>query len=116
MKWLKILISVYIVGLITFYTYATFDRHIWDVVYFGWAKIADIGILGWGTIYYNLPMQKRNIVVWLLCFSIVRFLWDIQSFFTNIGVNNSIGAAALFLFLILIVSVFTLIEFKRLNR
>lgn len=116
MIWIKTAIVLYILGLITFYTCAVFDTMAWDWTYFAWSKIADIGIMGWGCLYYNLKSDKRHLVKWLFCFSIIRFIFDIQTLFTGVGVNNEVVVAALFLILILVVCIFSFREFKKFNK
>lgn len=116
MRWLTALIVFYIVGLLTFYTFAVFDTRAWDIAYFGWAKAFDAGVLAWGTLYHTLRIGYRDTVKWLFYFSLVRLVFDIQSFFTGIGVNNEFIVAALFLALMLIITALTWKEFKRIEN
>lgn len=101
MKTLTVAISAYVMGLLVFYVCAAFDMYYWYIIYFGWSKLFDCGLFFWLSIYYILP-KERKVIKWLLYFSVIRFLWDIQSFFTGLGVNNEVWMAILFLVLLLI--------------
>lgn len=116
MRWLKVTIVFYIVGLLTFYTFAVFDTRAWDIAYFGWAKGCDVGILAWAAIYYSLKMEQRDVVKWMFWFSVVRLLCDVQSVFTGVGVNNEWLVAALFLVLVLVLCYLTITEFKKIKK
>lgn len=108
MIWLRLAIWCYVLGLFTFYLYAAFGTRAWDIAYFGWSKLADCGILFWTVLYVNHYYRPK--VKWLFYFSFVRFAWDIQTFFTGIGVNNHIGTAVLFLILLILTAIMTLKE------
>lgn len=114
MRLLSVAITVYIMGLLTFYVAASFNTKLWDIAYFGWDKVADCGILFWWFLY-SIPQYKR-IVKWLFVFSIIRFIFDVQYVFTGISVNNEVLVAFLFLILIIIVGVLTLREGARADR
>lgn len=101
MRALSVAIYVYIFGLLTFYLFATFNRRAWDIVYFGWSKLGDCGFIFWLALFYILP-KERYVLKWLLYFSGIRFIWDIQSFFTGLGVNNEQWMAVLFLLLLIL--------------
>lgn len=108
MRWLRAAIWFYIAGLFTFYLFATFDTYVWDIVYFSWSKLADCGWLFWGVLYFGT--EYRSIVKWLFYFSILRFVFDIQSFYTNLGANNEVLVSLSFLALISIVGYMSLKE------
>lgn len=97
MRLFSISIAVYLVGLLVFYTSAVFDTLVWDIVYFSWSKIADCGLLMWSFLFFYLRGEMKRIVRPLFLFSILRFICDIQSWFSGIGVNNNIIVALLFL-------------------
>lgn len=108
MRVLQLAIFTYIAGLLTFYVFAVFDTRAWNIAYFGWCKASDAGLLIWAAFYYTLKSPHRNIVRWLYVFSIFRFIGDVQSFFTGVGVNNEILVAILFLILISVTTYLTL--------
>lgn len=113
MKLLSIAIAGYITGLAVFYTCALFGTYAWDVIYFGWAKLFDMGLVFWAFFYfYSSPSIKRK-VKWLFLFSVIRFVADVQSFYTGTGVNNQVLVAALFLILILITGYLVLMPSSR---
>lgn len=103
MRVLRIAIWAYIFGLLVFYLYAIFDSHTWDIAYFGWSKLCDCGLLFWWYIYLTANTSSKKIVRWLFYFSIARFIGDIQSFFTGIGVNNEIVVSVLYFILLIVV-------------
>jgi len=100
MRLLWIAIALYVAGLLTFYIFAVFGERAWDIAYFGWAKAFDCGVIFWAVIFYGSNYVVRKRVLWLYIFSIIRFIGDIQSFFTGIGVNNEKVVAFLFLSLL----------------
>lgn len=116
MTWLRLLIWCYIFGLLTFYTYAVFDTRAWDIVYFGWSKIGDCGILAWIVIYYNGNKALRKVIKPLLVFSFIRLAVDVQSFFTGIGVNNEWLVALVFLLLIVSMGILVFIRESKFYR
>lgn len=108
MRLLSFIIAGYILGLLTFYIFATFDTLAWDISYFGWAKVFDCGLLMWGFLYHSGSQPIRKLVKWLYFFAYVRFAADIYSFFTGDNVNNDRAIAILFLCLIFTASVLLL--------
>lgn len=116
MIWLRTLIWGYIFGLLTFYTYATFDSEYWPIVYFAWAKIADCGILAWIVIYYTSNKLTKKIIRPLVAFSFIRLAIDIQSFFTGIGVNNEWLVALAFLLLTISMGILIFINDSKISK
>jgi len=108
MSWLRCAIWCYVGGLLIFYLCAVFNTYVWDIVYFGWSKLADCGFLFWGVLYYKT--EFRSYVKWLYYFSILRFVFDIQSFYTHVGVNNQWFVGLSFLALLSIVGYMSLKE------
>lgn len=101
MRVLSTAIYVYVLGLLVFYVFAIFNTPAWGIVYFSWSKVADCGFLFWLALFYILP-KERSVIKWLLYFSVVRLVWDFQSFFTGLGVNNESWMAILFLMLLIL--------------
>ena len=116
MRTLQIAITVYLMGLLVFYTYAVFETRAWDSIYFGWAKLFDCSFLMWLVIYKLVGKPYKGAIKWLLAFSAIRFLADVQTFITGVGVNNEWWVAAMFLLLILTVVIGMFFEFKRANK
>lgn len=104
MRLLSITIAGYILGLLTFYLFASFGHRAWDISYFGWSKVFDAGILMWAVLYFHGGQQIKKMVRWLFMFSFIRILADIQYWFTGIGVNNEPTVAVVFIILISITS------------
>lgn len=101
MRALSVAIYIYVLGLLAFYVFAIFNTLAWDIVYFAWNKTGDCGFIFWLALFYILP-KERKVIKWLLYFSGVRLIWDFQSFFTGLGVNNELWMAILFLLLLLL--------------
>jgi hypothetical protein len=102
---LAVTISGYIIGLFVFYLFASFGQRAWDMSYFGWAKIFDVGLLMWAYLYFNGSTSMRKLAKWLYYFAVLRFVFDIQTFFTGVGVNNEPFVAILFVCLIVLASI-----------
>jgi hypothetical protein len=113
---LALVIAGYVMGLFVFYTFACFDTQAWDVLYFGWAKTFDIGLVMWGYLYFNGSPTVRKVTKWFFVFACARLICDIQTFFTDVGVNNTPAIAGLFLWLLIVVCYVTLIEATRPER
>lgn len=105
MRFLSASIICYIVGLLIFYVCAIFDTYAWDVAYFGWNKLFDCGFMFWMSLYLILK-EERKVLKWLVRFAGIRFIWDTQSFYTGIGINNEFWMAVLFLILLSITAYF----------
>lgn len=103
MKVLIAAIIIYLMGLLTFYTLASFGTRAWDFTYFGWARTGDGGILFIGALYYTLKKPYRDWIKWIYAFSYLRLALEIQNFFTGVNVNNTTSVAVGFICVLLIV-------------
>lgn len=94
---LKAAVVGYLVGLLLFYTYASVFREPAQVyLYYGWDKSFGGGFLLWLAVY-SLTKDK-HLVMPVLILSIMRFVWEIISYFTGITVINTQAIAILFSF------------------
>lgn len=98
---LRLAITAYLVGLLVFYTRATFDIPMWAWTYWIWEKGCSHSVL---SIYiiYKLSHEKRLIAP-VLAFTFIRFLWEIVSAFTGIYSNNQWVVAGLFMVLVVVI-------------
>lgn len=101
MRILRILILVFLIGLLIFYKSALFGTRTWDWMYYFWDK--GCNVLAFWTIYLLVKDGYRKIVAPVLVFSIIRFTWEVASYFTKITVNNSQAVAALFIILVCVI-------------
>lgn len=110
---IKIVISLYLVGLCIFYTAAIEHSRPWALAYYLWDKSVGGGFMLWYCIHflYSHKMITRPIVL----FSLVRFIWELVSALTGISVNNSAIVAVLFLILSLVTGFLILKENSRPN-
>lgn len=117
MRWLYTLLYLYIGGLMLFYLVAVFDTYVWDIVYFGWSKICDASVLAWLVIYHLVkPSIYQLLVRPILVFSFIRAGWDVVSFFTGVGVNNSVVVALLFLGVLSAITYVEVIQQRKINK
>lgn len=113
---LKILISGYIVGLLTMYAMGVFGVTMWDYGYYWWDAVFGNSIFGWLVVYNLVKQDKKAVIKPLVYFSIARMAWDVLSYFIDVSVNTEWGVTVLFLCLVLVVSFFCFREFKKLNK
>lgn len=117
MRILGLALSGYILGMITWYTSAIFGYYNdWVWAYYWWDKLFGASVFAWLTIYFCLDKMRKRIVLPLVLFLIVRFVWDIISYFTGVSVNNEWGVAALFLALIGVISYYAFKQFQKIKR
>lgn len=117
MRWLTALVYGYIGGLMVFYLCAAFGSAFWDNLYYLWSAIFEVGVVGWGVIYYSVkpPIYQRFILpIWI--FSGVRLLWEAVSQVFDIWVNNSLVVAVLFLILLGVTTYIEIIQHKRIKK
>ena len=84
----------YLLGLIVFYTFGQIGIDYWAEIYYVWDKAKDVLFI-WA-IY---QLIKGKAFLWVLIFSIIRFVWEIFSLILGTSVNNEKAVAALFLIL-----------------
>jgi len=89
-------------GLLFFYTAAAFDAYngLPNWIYYFWNKGLDF--MKWVVIYKLVDGRMRWVVKPVLIFALIRFIWDIVSYFTGLKVNNSVVVAILFMLLVTI--------------
>jgi len=113
----KFLIWLYVFGLITFYSFASFDIVAeWDFAYHLWQKTCDAGIVVWLTFYITGKKENRNLLRWLIAFGCIRLGWEIVSYFWEIPVNDYRAVAVCFLGVMGVLSVILFIEFSRIEK
>jgi len=103
---IKVAVVWFLMGLLFFYTAAVFKSYdaLPNWIYYCWAKFDSV--LMWIVVYELCRRDMRKIIFPVLIFSIIRFIWDIVSFFTGVSVNNS--SAVGFLFMLLVTVIFYL--------
>lgn len=101
-------ISLYIVGLLVFYTWGQFSTG-WYEYYYIWDKAKDL-LLVWA-LYSVVSNRLKWAVLPVLTFSFVRLLWQIISTLTGWDINNVKAAGFLFIGLALVCSFLFLKEF-----
>src|SRR5690606_30010706 len=99
MKMIVIAISFYLIGLMLFNTSAVFDSYWWHSFYFLWDKGKDVLFIS--AIYF---VVKHRYVLWLLIYSIIRFLWELLTNLKAWNANNDSWVMISFLLLTLICS------------
>lgn len=97
----RIAILWYLLGLMVFYTAATFPYfhyNTWSYSYYLWAKASDILLL------LSLRSRPKNSseIFPILIFAGIRFAWEIISLITGIKVNDTRVIGILFIILILL--------------
>lgn len=95
MKVLILAVTIFILGLLLFYTKGVVDFHIWNWIYYWWDKC--VVFLAWWAIYNAMPYPECRVIKPLVIFSGIRFGWEIVSYFTGITVNNTWAVAGLFI-------------------
>ena len=83
---IKFIISFIVIGMLCFYSMATFNVEYWDRLYFFWDKGKDV-LLTYAL--WQLSIKKYgDIVEPLFWLTEIRFGWDIVSWLTGLSVNN----------------------------
>jgi hypothetical protein len=95
---LRVAISLYLTGLLMFYSFAAFEITYWSWLYYGWDKLFGCSALLWYVVLIHT--KEKHLVKPVFVFSIIRFLWEIMSYFTGVTVSNEIAIAVLFILLI----------------
>lgn len=107
---LRVLISLYCIGLFVFYMFLSFSS--WDSVpnwvYYMWDKSVSAGFFLWLCLYMNVRIDDRKIIAPIVFFSLVRLLFDIVGFFGGPTATNEHRVAILFVILLLVFYVLTL--------
>lgn len=100
---IKWAISLYIVGLLLFYTNGTFHiiDGVWDKIYFIWDKAAFGGFLLWGALYKGYK-DYRSVLAPVFLFSLIRFVSLIVVYATGVYKNNGLYVSGLFLCLVIV--------------
>ncbi len=104
---IRLLIAAYLGGLLIFYTKAAFSiepTNLWNNAYFWWDKSAGAGFFVW-FVLASYCREYRPQLALIAYFSLIRFVWDVVSYFLNISVNNEWVVAALFLVLATLVGI-----------
>lgn len=105
-----IAISWYLIGLLVFYTSATFHPtayNTWNHAYYLWAKVNDALFL---YIIIAYPKAIRKQVKPAIFLAIVRAVWEVISWITGVQTNNTVAVGILFIILIVICLYLTIKE------
>ena len=110
---LKILITGYLIGIMFFYSVAVFELPKWAFIYYSWDKLLDGGVFAWAALYDLSKQPIRPVIKPIFLFSVIRFLWEVVSYFTGVSINNEWVVALLFLILLCVIALITFIEFDK---
>lgn len=93
---IAVAVSFYIVGLLVFHVWGQLDDG-WYEVYYIWDKAKDV-LLTKG-LHLVSPPQYKDGLLCVVIFSLIRFLWQIISYFTGANINNTEVIGWLFIML-----------------
>lgn len=101
--WLEIAIEVYLLGMLVFYTMATFDKESWQgrawvTAYYLWSKSLDL-LLGAAILSRPAQLKIFKPVFYLI---VARWMWDIICLITGWNINNKQGIGVLFILFTLV--------------
>ena len=92
---IRFTISFVVIGLLCFYSMATFNVEYWDRLYFFWDKGKDV-LLTYAL--WQLSIKKYGQLLQpLFWFTVIRFGWDTVSWVTGLSINNPQVIGVLFI-------------------
>ena len=112
---IRIAILWYLIGLLLFYTVATFDvqsYNNWGYFYYGWQKLCDILFI----VTILLRPKSSQVIQPVLYIAFARFLWEIISFSCGFQSTTPIIVGSLFIILIIVCLFITIKEITRWRR
>lgn len=101
MRLYAITITLYLIGLLFFYTMGVSDEYYSATTYYVWDKLKDVLLLA------CILLAPRNApgLKLVIGFAGIRFLWEIISILTGWNINNTKAVGILFIILIVVISV-----------
>jgi uncharacterized Tic20 family protein len=112
---IKAAMLAYLFGLLAFYVLARFGVDVWDWGYYIWDKAAGGSVLVWWALMKSNNRYRKQIKM-VLMFSMLRFVWEVVSFFTGLSVNNVVAVSVLFIVIVTVISYLCLHENGRLSK
>ena len=103
MNWLQAALLWYIIGIVSFLTYANFGGAVWPEIFYVWDKVKDV--LLFAAAYALCPAKVKPFVRPVLIYAVIRFIWEIISAITGVTINDHRAVNTLFLVMAVVVAV-----------
>lgn len=112
---IRITILFYLLGLLVFYTAATFANEsytTWSYVYYMWQKTSDFLLMA--TI--ALRPKDSKIIIPVIYLAAARLLWEIAAWVMGLQATNPVMVGSLFIILIILCIFITIKDIKKWHR
>lgn len=102
--------------MVTFTLLADFDKSVWCKIWALWQNIAYGSVLGFGSLFYTLRGENRELVRWVYYYTVVLLLWEISSLITGLSINNEWAVAVAFGWMAILAGYLSLWSDSKLNK
>jgi len=96
MRFVRLYVALYAMGMAVFTLLADFNSPLWISIWAVWHNLAYGSVLGFGSLFYTLKGKNRELVRWMYYYSLFLLLWELSSFLTGLSINNEWAVAIAF--------------------